>query len=90
VDLSKIKDWLKPPDPSTNFVNATNKMTEGTGAWLLQDWSFQNWETDAGLMWLQGQGKYPESESILFQLMTFMYNSWLWKNLFNVRTILRF
>ncbi|THU80608.1 hypothetical protein K435DRAFT_809757 [Dendrothele bispora CBS 962.96] len=55
VDLSKIKDWLKTPDSSSNFVSAVNKMTEGTGVWLVQNPQYQNWKENHGVMWLQGR-----------------------------------
>ena len=54
--MSKIREWLKSPDASSNYVSAVNKMTEGTGVWLVQDSRFQDWKKHGGLMWLQGKG----------------------------------
>ncbi|KAF5337540.1 hypothetical protein D9758_016675 [Tetrapyrgos nigripes] len=36
VSLSKIKKWINAPDPSLNYNAAYEKMSEGTGVWLLE------------------------------------------------------
>ena len=57
-DLSKIKEWLKAPDSSSNNISTVNKMTEGKGGWLVQDNRIQNWIENNGLQWLQGRGEF--------------------------------
>ncbi|THU93361.1 hypothetical protein K435DRAFT_193811 [Dendrothele bispora CBS 962.96] len=54
----EIWTWINPPDCSANFVAACDKMTEGTGMWLIEDSRFKKWLTnDHGkLFWLQGKG----------------------------------
>ncbi|THU85370.1 hypothetical protein K435DRAFT_843289 [Dendrothele bispora CBS 962.96] len=53
--IQDIRKWIGAPDPSTNFVAACNKMTEGTGFWLVNDKKFQEWKSQGGLFWLQGK-----------------------------------
>ncbi|THU79930.1 hypothetical protein K435DRAFT_941792 [Dendrothele bispora CBS 962.96] len=53
--IQDIRKWIGAPDPSTNFVAACNKMTEGTGLWLVNDRNFQEWKSQGGLFWLQGK-----------------------------------
>jgi hypothetical protein len=58
IDILNIRDWLKAPDPSTNFVAACNMKTPGTGEWLLSDSQFVQWrENKSGMLWIQGKGK---------------------------------
>ncbi|THU93972.1 hypothetical protein K435DRAFT_799243 [Dendrothele bispora CBS 962.96] len=53
--IQDIRKWIGAPDPSTNFVAARNKMTEGTGLWLVNDGNFEEWKNQGGLFWLQGK-----------------------------------
>ncbi|THU87131.1 hypothetical protein K435DRAFT_867584, partial [Dendrothele bispora CBS 962.96] len=53
--IQDIRKWISAPDPSTNFVAACNKMTEGTGLWFVNDGNFQEWKNQGGLFWLQGK-----------------------------------
>ncbi|THU94013.1 ankyrin, partial [Dendrothele bispora CBS 962.96] len=53
--IQDIRKWIGAPDPSTNFTAACNKMTEGTGFWLVNDKKFQEWKSQGGLFWLQGK-----------------------------------
>ncbi|THU76987.1 hypothetical protein K435DRAFT_846360, partial [Dendrothele bispora CBS 962.96] len=53
--IQDIRKWIGAPDPSTNFVAACNKMTEGTGLWLVNDVNFEEWKNQGGLFWLQGK-----------------------------------
>ncbi|THU85193.1 hypothetical protein K435DRAFT_926207 [Dendrothele bispora CBS 962.96] len=53
--IQDIRKWIGAPDPSTNFVAACNKMTEGTGLWLVNSQEFQEWKSQGGLFWLQGK-----------------------------------
>jgi hypothetical protein len=51
----QIKDWLSPPDPSTNYNKALQQRQEGTGTWLLQSEEFTQWNTrQNSLLWLYG------------------------------------
>ena len=54
--IDKIWKWINPPDSSQNFVEAANKITEGTGIWFVQDARFIQWKDNGHLLWLQGKG----------------------------------
>ncbi|KAH7303730.1 hypothetical protein B0I35DRAFT_156178 [Stachybotrys elegans] len=68
----KIKDWLCPPDPSTNINHAMKLRHEGTGAWLLDMPFFQSWLSGSCRhIWLNGLagcGKTVLSATILDHL----------------------
>ncbi|THU94793.1 hypothetical protein K435DRAFT_860188 [Dendrothele bispora CBS 962.96] len=53
--VKEIRAWINPPDSSTNYVTACDKMTEGTGLWLIQDERFRKWMKNGNLLWLQGK-----------------------------------
>ncbi|KAF9064047.1 hypothetical protein BDP27DRAFT_1426268 [Rhodocollybia butyracea] len=56
IDILKIRDWLKAPDPSTNLVAACNKKIPGTGEWILSHEHFIKWRKDeSGLLWIHGK-----------------------------------
>lgn len=51
----KIKDWLQPPDPSTNANHARKLRCEKTGMWLLEHTMFQSWKSGSPKhLWLHG------------------------------------
>jgi Cdc6-like AAA superfamily ATPase len=51
----QIKNWLSPPDPSTNYNKALQQRQQGTGIWLLQSDEFTRWRTrQDSLLWLYG------------------------------------
>ena len=51
----KIRLWLKPPDPTTNYNTAVEARQVGTGAWLIQSQDFVDWMTTRGsFMWICG------------------------------------
>ncbi|KAE8371840.1 Pfs, NACHT and ankyrin domain protein [Aspergillus bertholletiae] len=53
--FNKIKEWLSPPDPSTNLNEAQKKRQEGTGIWFLESNPFQEWKTGTRQhLWLHG------------------------------------
>ncbi|KFA79857.1 hypothetical protein S40288_10302 [Stachybotrys chartarum IBT 40288] len=53
--IEKMKDWLCPPDPSTNINHARKLRHEGTGAWLLDKSFFQSWHSGSRRhLWLYG------------------------------------
>ncbi|THU81756.1 hypothetical protein K435DRAFT_844622 [Dendrothele bispora CBS 962.96] len=69
--IQDIRKWIGAPDPSTNFVAACNKMTEGTGLWLVNDGKFEEWKNQGGLFWLQGKAGSGK---------TFLWSSFLWSS----------
>jgi Cdc6-like AAA superfamily ATPase len=51
----QIKNWLSPPDPSTNYNKALQQRQQGTGTWLLQSEEFAQWNARPNsLLWLYG------------------------------------
>ncbi|KAF5347390.1 hypothetical protein D9758_011303 [Tetrapyrgos nigripes] len=54
-DSPAIQSWINAPNPSSNFIAAYDKITEGTGEWLLKDSKFVEWKQKGGLLWLQGK-----------------------------------
>ncbi|KAF5348188.1 hypothetical protein D9758_014652 [Tetrapyrgos nigripes] len=54
-DSPAIQSWIDAPNPSINFNAAYDKMTKGTGEWLLNDSRLIQWKESGGLLWLQGK-----------------------------------
>jgi hypothetical protein len=50
-----IREWLKPPDPKSDYPRARELHLAGTGQWLLQNPAFLSWKKmSKGAMWLHG------------------------------------
>ncbi|EWZ28033.1 hypothetical protein FOZG_18259 [Fusarium oxysporum Fo47] len=71
--VAKVKEWLSPPDSSTNANRARQLRHEGTGEWFLNSAAFREWETGSRRhLWLYGLpgcGKTVLSTTILDHLM---------------------
>ncbi|KAI0193916.1 hypothetical protein EV127DRAFT_360238 [Xylaria flabelliformis] len=53
--LEEVKNWLSPPDHSTDFNNARDRCLEGSGQWLLQDVAYSTWRSKSNsVLWLHG------------------------------------
>ena len=51
----KYKQWLTPPDPSTNFINALKNHLDNTGSWLLNSPAYLEWkQRDNSFLWIHG------------------------------------
>lgn len=72
TQFQKIKQWLAPPDPSTNFNDAKRKRHLGTGAWLLKGSALCEWESCSDgcllLLGLSGCGKTVLTSTIMDHL----------------------
>ncbi|KAJ1328910.1 ankyrin repeat domain-containing protein 50 [Microdochium nivale] len=70
--LDKIRRWLTPPDPSTNFNNAREQHHTGTGQRFLHSDAFTKWKKDRNsFLWLNGIpgcGKTVLSSSVVAEL----------------------
>ncbi|KAJ1329892.1 ankyrin repeat domain-containing protein 50 [Microdochium nivale] len=70
--LDKIRRWLTPPDPSTNFNKARQQHHDGTGQWLLQSDTYIKWKKERNsFLWLigiPGCGKTVLSSSVVNEL----------------------
>ncbi|EMD34691.1 hypothetical protein CERSUDRAFT_67130 [Gelatoporia subvermispora B] len=49
------RDWLSPPDPSTNHVSALNTHHEGTAAWFTEGEIMGGWKTMGSVLWIRGK-----------------------------------
>ncbi|KAK4205993.1 nucleoside phosphorylase domain-containing protein, partial [Rhypophila decipiens] len=79
IHLEKIRNWLKPPDPSRNFNNARTLHHENTGQWFLDSEAYLKWKTPYvkgakdcnSFLWLNGIpgcGKTILSSSVVADL----------------------
>lgn len=68
----KWRSWLRPADPSSNFIKARSQRHGHSGNWLLQSDMFNRWQTQPGsFLWLYGMagcGKTVLSSTILSHL----------------------
>ncbi|KIX09177.1 uncharacterized protein Z518_00256 [Rhinocladiella mackenziei CBS 650.93] len=52
---NRLSQWLRLPDPSTNYHAALQKRHPKTGLWLLNGQDFLDWKSStSSLMWLHG------------------------------------
>ncbi|RYC79570.1 hypothetical protein BFJ63_vAg17544 [Fusarium oxysporum f. sp. narcissi] len=72
LHVAEIKEWLSPPDSSSNANHARKLRHEGTGEWFLNSAAFREWETGSRRhLWLYGLpgcGKTVLSTTILDHL----------------------
>ena len=53
--IDKYKQWLTPPDPSTNLINGLKNHLSNTGSWLLNSPAYLEWkERDNSFLWIHG------------------------------------
>ena len=50
----EIVQWLKPPDPSTNYDMARRIRHKGTAEWFLRGNIFEKWKSEGSLFWVHG------------------------------------
>ena len=53
-EREKLKNWLSPPDPSTNHNIARKAHHEGTASWFFQGSIFKQWKSSP-LLWIHGK-----------------------------------
>ncbi|KAN0137936.1 Ankyrin repeat-containing domain protein [Lactarius tabidus] len=51
----KLKGWLSPPDPSTNYNVGLRDLHEETATWFLDGRIFQEWYLTSPLLWIHGK-----------------------------------
>ena len=72
---SKILQWLKAPDPSSNYNAALKRRHPGTGSWLLKYEAFLRWkDSSSSFLWLFGNagcGKTFLCSTLLEDLLQF-------------------
>jgi hypothetical protein len=59
--VHKIKQWLIPPDPSTNYNNGLRNLHRETATWLLDGRIFQDWHLTGSLLWIHGKRMFLET-----------------------------
>lgn len=73
--MTKIREWLSPPDPSDNYRKALNLRQADTGLWFLESEQYVKWKTDtASFLWLHGIpgcGKTILSSTILQSILQY-------------------
>ena len=73
----KYKQWLTPPDTSTNLNNALKNHLSNTGSWLLNSSAYLEWkQRDNSFLWIHGICKC----NIRFQYFSNHFCSWLREN----------
>jgi hypothetical protein len=57
----KSKQWLSPPDPSTNHIIARKAHHKGTASWFFQGSIFEEWKSSPSLLWIHGKRTFFSS-----------------------------
>ncbi|KAN0141733.1 Ankyrin repeat-containing domain protein [Lactarius tabidus] len=50
-----LRQWINPPDPSSNLRTASDNHHEGTAAWCTEGKTFANWMESGSLLWIHGK-----------------------------------
>jgi hypothetical protein len=50
----RIRSWLSPPDPLTNYNTARKAHHPDTSTWFIQGDTFKQWKSTGSLLWVQG------------------------------------
>src|SRR6266404_2362874 len=50
-----LRQWVAPPDPSTNHNIARDIHQTGTAEWFFQGSIFGEWMSEEGLLWIYGK-----------------------------------
>ena len=67
--LHKIRHWLTPPDPSTNYNNGLRNLHWESATWLLDGRVFQDWHSTDSLLWIHGKRMLWELGPYLFLML---------------------
>ena len=60
----KIRSWLSPPDPWTNYNTARKAHHPGTATWFIQGDTFGKWKSTGSLLWVNGLRAHFSSLSL--------------------------
>ena len=63
--LQKLRGWLSPPDPSTNYAIGLRDLHEETANWFLEGRVFQEWYSTGSLLWIHGKRTFLETSHSL-------------------------
>ena len=59
--LLNLKQWLSPPDPSTNYSIGLRDLHEETATWFLEGRIFQEWYSSGSLLWIHGKRMFVKT-----------------------------
>jgi hypothetical protein len=67
----KILEWVSIINIAAHHDEAKKSRSEGTGAWLFEDKSFEDWveSESSSIMWLHGKGMISRSFKITTSLL---------------------
>jgi hypothetical protein len=80
--LSKIQNWLSPPDPWKNFNIARKSRHGDTGAWFVKGTTLTEWKASgpSSLLWINGKRQLLPSVDIFPPRLTaFTFRSGRWQ-----------
>ena len=61
-----LRQWLSPPDPSTNYNIATDAHHIGTAQWFFQGSIFKDWQSTGSILWIHGNRTFLLTVANLF------------------------
>ncbi|KAI9436570.1 hypothetical protein H4582DRAFT_2078189 [Lactarius indigo] len=68
-----LKEWVLPPDPSTNHDIAYELHHGGTAQWFFQGGMFEEWKSTGSLLWIHGKpgsGKTILCSALIQEIVT--------------------
>ncbi|KAJ3912724.1 ectomycorrhiza-induced ankyrin-domain/NACHT-domain-containing protein [Lentinula edodes] len=86
-EATKVNQWLKAPDCSSNYVTAEDKKLQGTGKWIFDLDEYKKWKSEPGVLWIQGpagSGKTVLTTTI-FQDIKEVHKNAVWYHYFDTR-----
>ncbi|KAH7877022.1 ankyrin repeat-containing domain protein [Lentinula edodes] len=86
-EATKVDQWLKAPDCSSNYVTAEDKKLQGTGKWIFDLDEYKKWKSEPGVLWIQGpagSGKTILTTTILQDIKEVHKNA-VWYHYFDTR-----
>ena len=65
----ELREWLSPPDPSTNHNIACGAHLKRTATWFLQGSTFQKWKSSSSLLWIHGKRMFLTAIHIILLMV---------------------
>ena len=75
----KIRSWLSPPDPWTNYNTAREAHHPGSATWFIQGNMFGKWKLTGSLLWVNGLRVHFSSPVFPYRWW-FQIHSWFRKD----------
>ncbi|KAJ3884882.1 ankyrin repeat-containing domain protein [Lentinula edodes] len=81
-DINTIHKWLNAPNCSTNYATTANEKCLGTGEWIFDLDTYKIWESQPGILWIQGPGALAGSgKTFLIYMNQGNYRTTIYENL---------